>query len=770
MSKISWESPDCYARREGDCIHIGNDYIERVLSLKDDVFGTAALINKRTGKRWSIQAPHESRFVFASGAPRADIPCWRYKPGSPEAVNPSDDQGYRNGFYKPEFDDDQWRYVDCFTAVGESPRGDTESVWPGYGWFRAHFALTEELAGRPLYLTLGGYDNEDWHYYRVFVNGIEIGYREMSGRWREPEPFIVTPGDEAYASLRYPKQPGENLLAMQTGRLNKRLPTMVPGEVEHYKFGSRVVDQYITLGEPLVSVQKFTVRRWIVGGDRHFVWLRIMADSPLENLRLTFHYQVRSGEPWIRKKVEIHNTGGAERVLLDVDVETWGLDGDTDDGGFGFPLILDGQAFCALEHPAGLNQGLGRGVILRHFPGITLHPRQGTKSQTSLFGVGEKGGGVAAFHDYLRRSGKRRKEWIAIYDPLGLVDTCHPWEERFHFTEQVALDTVKMLEELQAKGIRFDAYIIDHGWEDHGSDLTWFKADEFPNGPDELIRGVHGLGMEFGLWFSGTYGSWSCGDYPPAQQSVVPRTSGAYDLCLASEPYRSILRNAMLHHIRKNHVKAMKIDMARFYCNSTGHSHLPGKYSVEAQIESVLETVRILHRECPELFIIWYWGFHSPFWLLYGSTLFDKKLLMEAAAVASSPHPCYRASTTHNLDQACRHARFIPLECQDSLGIWIGDVDWCNHMGKEDWREAWLLDLARGNMSIQLWGISPSGMTTTSRSPPNGSPSSERTAGSTPTPCRSSETHGKGKLTATQRVGTITRWLRSTTRVSPRRR
>jgi hypothetical protein len=77
---------------------------------------------------------------------------------------------------------------------------------------------------------------------------------------------------------------------------------------------------------------------------------------------------------------------------------------------------------------------------------------------------------------------------------------------------------------------------------------------------------------------------------------------------------------------------------------------------------------------------------------------------MEAAAVASSPNPSFRSSTSLNLDQAARHADTIPLSAQDSLGIWIGDVIWANRMGKADWRDAWLLDLARGNLVSQLWG------------------------------------------------------------------
>jgi hypothetical protein len=102
--------------------------------------------------------------------------------------------------------------------------------------------------------------------------------------------------------------------------------------------------------------------------------------------------------------------------------------------------------------------------------------------------------------------------------------------------------------------------------------------------------------------------------------------------------------------------------------------------------------------------LIWYWGFRSPWWLKYGDVAFDKGLKMEAASPASSPGPSYRQSVSLNVDQAIQHATLLPLPLQDSLGVWLGHVAWANRMGKEDWRDAFLLDVARGSAFVQLWG------------------------------------------------------------------
>jgi hypothetical protein len=77
---------------------------------------------------------------------------------------------------------------------------------------------------------------------------------------------------------------------------------------------------------------------------------------------------------------------------------------------------------------------------------------------------------------------------------------------------------------------------------------------------------------------------------------------------------------------------------------------------------------------------------------------------MEAATVASSPAPTTRQSLTLNVDQAVRHARVLPLRLQDSLGVWIGDVAWCNRIGVTEWAEAMLMDIARGSDLIQRGG------------------------------------------------------------------
>ena len=113
---------------------------------------------------------------------------------------------------------------------------------------------------------------------------------------------------------------------------------------------------------------------------------------------------------------------------------------------------------------------------------------------------------------------------------------------------------------------------------------------------------------------------------------------------------------------KKTKSPGLKIDMAKYYCNSADHDHLPGKYSVEAQMDGTLQMARHAIRACPDLFLMWYWGHHSPFWLLYGDTIQDKGLKWEAVQVASWPNPVYRSSASLGQDQYARYSRFVPLD------------------------------------------------------------------------------------------------------------
>ena len=246
---------------------------------------------------------------------------------------------------------------------------------------------------------------------------------------------------------------------------------------------------------------------------------------------------------------------------------------------------------------------------------------------------------------------------------------------------------------------------------------------------EKIVEGVKTLGMQFGMWFSVSGGGWSDGSYPAVQPSAIPAPGssgalhtdppvGAYrngypagggigrTLCIASDPYFNVFMNAIEHHVQHNDVRLVKLDSGDYYCNSTAHQHMPGRYSNEAMFDRLIEIAARVHALAPNVFVIWYWGVGtSPFWALHGDVIFESGLFLEGSGTSWYPTLYYRDSVTLALDQSTVFAKLIPPLLKDSLGVWLSQIRWANFMGKQKWREAVVMDLGRGNLMFpQLWG------------------------------------------------------------------
>jgi hypothetical protein len=77
-------------------------------------------------------------------------------------------------------------------------------------------------------------------------------------------------------------------------------------------------------------------------------------------------------------------------------------------------------------------------------------------------------------------------------------------------------------------------------------------------------------------------------------------------------------------------------------------------YSTEAIQSAVIETLNNRDTECPDVFLMLYWGHRSPWWLLHADTLFEPGLHLEAASPGSRPTLYARDGVTVGLDQAQR--------------------------------------------------------------------------------------------------------------------
>jgi hypothetical protein len=701
---------------EGGKIALHNKFLDWEFSMAGGAVLSTSLHNKLSGRVFQLTESRQARLTFSAARARIEIPWWSVNVG-PDADNssPEHESGYRSGYHLEEYRENADWGKALNLLLRDLDRSPIPPIFKGYAWFRHQFELPTESSGEQLSFCLGGYTQEDWNEYWVYVNGMEIGHWKKSGRWREPEQLALRAESPVYAKLRF-GDGKKNLLAVRTYQCDKRFEGLPDEILDRFIFDQRLSDQFIAVGQPYRQAGEFTLRSWHKEEDADRSQCDFDFLNEREQLQLTVHYQL---DGFTRRKwLELRNLAAAGQLLLDVDVDDFQLDAPMREGDYGQPLLINNELFCAIEHPAGVNQGMDGRVRLRHFPGKALPPGASFTSKVSLVGVAPPGEGREQFLEYIRARSPR-KGLVSIYDPLGING--FPDSPCWTLDDRQMLGTMDLMEKWQKQEVKFDYYVPDVGWQDRAGDMTQFWPQCFPNGPDQVIQRAHQLGMKWGLWFSGTGADWSISDNPRTAPSRAVIAGGEWprstyrdgfhmdnwhsQFCLASEPYFTMFRDALLRHIQRYDLKFYKVDGAGCYCNSTEHHHLPGKYSTEANYDALIELAKATRHACPDIYTMWYWGTRSPFWLLYGDSIFEKRITLEAASTGDSPGLFFRDAVTLALDQGNQFAEFIPPMCKDSLGVWITDTWWGNCMGKERWREALVMDLGRGNLLFpQLWG------------------------------------------------------------------
>jgi len=436
----------------------------------------------------------------------------------------------------------------------------------------------------------------------------------------------------------------------------------------------------------------------------------LTADRP--GVTATVTYRWTAAEPVLHRFVEIRNDGPGElRRLLTVRLGTYRTGAALSGGASrGFPLYADGEVFLSLAHPAGWSAGAPGEVSLRQTPGAQV-PAGGTfPCMETVIGVGRAGGGRAAFLAHLegrmRRTVRGHDRPYAVFEPFGGLATGD-----FDETEAFVLDMIDKVGEGQREsGCRFDLFSVDF-WVDYRGDLIRCNPERFPNGLTRIREALAREGIALGLWFDSSWEAWSIGGNPatapalnfdPARGPVdVP--GGRPSFCRATEPVRSLYTDAFRHHIRENGARLLKFDNFADECQNPSHGHLPGIYSTEPIMDAVIEFLAALDTESPDVFLMGYWGYRSPWWLLHLDTFFETGIQMEAASPGSRAAPWARSGVTRKLDQGHVFARDTPWLGTDSLGVWLSHWPWNSQIGPERWQDGFVMDICRGNMLAQPW-------------------------------------------------------------------
>jgi hypothetical protein len=455
----------------------------------------------------------------------------------------------------------------------------------------------------------------------------------------------------------------------------------------------------------------------------------LASDAPDLGVSITYRWDAQ--QPVLRKFVSITNRSGAAwDRLLNIRLGSYATDarsGDKDpdfplylteshQGGAlvavgdppgrvrGFPAYLEWQFFLGLAHPAGFATRQGGEVLLRQLPGLKLAPGASFECMEVVYGVSGAGGARQAFCDHLlgrmRRVRRAHDQPLAIFEPFGSKPDGDFWE-----TEEFVLSNLaKVAEGRQQSGLRWDYYCLEF-WHDPAGDLAGPSLKRFPRGFTRFVEELNRLKMKPGLWLdSGELGGWSIAANPAVKRSLT-RQGGS--LCRATAPINRFYIDGFTRQIRENGVRLLKFDNFLDRCDEPGHAHLPGDYSTEPICNAVIDCYQALDAACPELFLMLYWKYRSPWWLLHADTLFDVGTRIEAASFAAWPTLRARQSATRRLDQARWMVKDFPALGWDPLGVWLSDWDWNSRIGKEAWQDGVVMDLCRGHLLAQLWSDTP---------------------------------------------------------------
>ena len=265
------------------------------------------------------------------------------------------------------------------------------------------------------------------------------------------------------------------------------------------------------------------------------------------------------------------------------------------------------------------------GAILRAhrvIPGMTLDPTHSHDyvSKTAVVGVGN---GRRAFSEYLQAHGRRKPEFLNMYSLYGLCEIASSLNPTIELTESLVQGNLKQITVMRKRGIKFDYYCIDTGWNDPQGDLKQFHPKNFPHGGEASLKAVRDLGMKPLLWISPAQGppAFRFGTTSPLLKPEDNIGAGWF-LCQAAERWHTMLREAMLHHVKNNCVRGFKLDEVSFYCARSTHGHMPNKFGIEFEMDAFIDTLDQVKQACPDLLLMLYWRFMSPWWLLHTDTIY----------------------------------------------------------------------------------------------------------------------------------------------------
>jgi hypothetical protein len=506
--------------------------------------------------------------------------------------------------------------------------------------------------------------------------------------------LIFAPATAVNAKMNSSYTVGNQSITREIVLDHGRITTKAIGRPDHMLPASGGDEFVVTLGDgKRLTAADFDVTKIEPTGADPIASLKATLKNKATGLLAEITYYAKPKDFYMRKRIRFENAGKRPIQILDVQVESLRFT-SAKAIEVGKPVYADSELFLGLEFPLGHNDEKGGLVTLEHYPGKTLQPGESLIAKIAVVGAASKGEKVeAAFDRYVRRIALRKPEVMTVYGNWAMYDYL---SDNVFPDEKMVLRSVDELADLRQAGWQPDYYVMDAGWFDTSGDYTQYVKSRWPDGPKPMVEAIQGVGIDYALWFD-------TGGGIEKNPAMEPSKYSSGRLCLASEPYISTFKNALISQINNNGLKMVKFDFATFTCDNDKHGHLLGKYAEEATLTSFLDMIDSVRQQFPDTKYIIFNGFHrSPWWLTHIDTIYTND-----PAPGDRPTLHLRDSINRNTDSRVFEHRFkhmLPWYCIDDCGCMIGHMGTIYWNGAEEFRKTWVLNIGRGGMMPFVYG------------------------------------------------------------------
>ncbi len=353
-------------------------------------------------------------------------------------------------------------------------------------------------------------------------------------------------------------------------------------------------------------------------------------NHPIE-LRIT--YRLEPDAFYVKRSLAVRDTTFGHHLLRWFWPRRGAIGGVTSvakEGGFGQPvavLMERGGAFFGVEYPAAENHigpaaGGSHGLRCGQEYGFLI----GTEwlvSDWVVAGLTPDPHVKKWFFSYLDRVR------VAPLRPFSLYNTWYDlrspeyprWSTDRVMSEKTCLAMAGVLrDKMKTHGIKFDAFVLDDGWDVYDSDWE-IRKEQWPNGFKPLANELEKTGMHLGVWFGPT------GGYSFHNRRLSWMKEHGYEtvgdmLCVGGAKYGALLRRRVTDLVARDGVGYFKWDGIQFSCSEPDHGHATDIYSRRAVMESVAGMCRAVREKRPDIFLNISSGtWLSPWWVRYANTI-----------------------------------------------------------------------------------------------------------------------------------------------------